>query len=161
MALHAAEGKKPRNQSTRGGLGTMPDKVAFVAERASAMADNAPGLKFRLRLPLSRDRRRRRRRFHDDRLTQLAAPSLSKNAGDRIPAGGERCHHRDGPQGIVLRARRPYRYQGRDYERRHPIARSPPMWTQASLGRSKHRTLRHNLQAAALRNRGDKLLHSE
>ncbi len=35
----------------------MPDKVAFVAERASAMADNAPGLKFRLRLPLSRDRR--------------------------------------------------------------------------------------------------------
>src|SRR5262249_55973015 len=46
--------------------------------------------------------------FHNDRLTELAAQSLGKNAGDRIgrSAGRERHHHRDRPRRIVLRARR-------------------------------------------------------
>src|SRR5262249_44920009 len=46
--------------------------------------------------------------FHDDRLTEFAAQSLGKNAGDRIgrSAGGERYHHRDRPRRIVLRTPR-------------------------------------------------------
>jgi hypothetical protein len=46
--------------------------------------------------------------FHDDRLTELAAQSLGKKAGDRIgrSAGGEWYHHRDRPRRIVLRTRR-------------------------------------------------------
>src|SRR5262245_55980518 len=46
--------------------------------------------------------------FHNDRLTELAAQSLGKNAGDPIgrSPGGERYHHRDRPRRIVLRAAR-------------------------------------------------------